>query len=76
MREGVRLKRESKLDTRPIGCSAERCLLPATIFHRSKPYCGKHALALLDAGDRPDRAEDFREDITSASPGEQASRRN
>ena len=51
--------RESKLDRRQPECSVEACETPATIYHRTRPYCGKHAAALLERGERPDRAEDL-----------------
>lgn len=53
-----RLRQGSKLDASSPDCSVDRCSRAATIVHRSKPYCGKHALARLEAGEAPDRAED------------------
>lgn len=57
MAEG--LKRESKLDAKSVHCSVDNCARAATILHRSNPYCGKHALALLERGEAPDRPQDL-----------------
>jgi hypothetical protein len=48
-----------------ILCAAEGCTECATIFHAGKPYCGKHALALLESGERPDRGSGVQEPETS-----------
>src|SRR4051794_27774365 len=45
--------RGSKLDQKPVECWVEGCSQIASILHRMKPYCGKHALALLDSRERP-----------------------
>lgn len=60
------LRRDSKLDKPPVDCSVEQCGEQATIMHRSKPYCGKHALELLEAGEAPDRSRDLPRSITDA----------
>ena len=36
-------------DPVPISCSAPLCGSLATIIHGEKPYCGRHALAALEA---------------------------
>jgi hypothetical protein len=43
-----------------IACAASNCTLAATIIHKSKPYCGKHALNLLESGEAPERSRDLR----------------
>jgi hypothetical protein len=43
----------------PVLCSIDRCSQPASLLHRGKHYCGRHALDLLNAGERPDMASDF-----------------
>ncbi len=32
----------------PVACSAEGCSQHATILHKGNPYCGGHALELLE----------------------------
>lgn len=40
----------SKLeDPQPVVCSVPGCGSDSTILHELKPYCGKHALAALEA---------------------------
>ena len=39
----------SKFDPTPISCSAPLCGSLATIIHDEKPYCGRHALEVLEA---------------------------
>lgn len=42
----------------PPSCAAENCSALATLFHHGKPYCGKHALELLEAGERAETPAD------------------
>jgi len=44
-------------------CSVDNCAAPATIIHGEKPYCGKHAFALLQAEHKPGTA--FRRKATA-----------
>ena len=58
----------SKLTLRdiPAPCSVPRCGGAATILHRSKPYCGKHALELIEAGDEIDRSAEYTRSMTNS----------
>jgi hypothetical protein len=49
----------SRLDPETPACSATGCASPATIIHRSMPYCGKHALELLESGESPERPGEY-----------------
>lgn len=54
--------------TGPIVCCAPDCAKPATILHKLKPYCGKHALELLESGEGFERRIDY---IPSVPPPSQ-----
>jgi len=45
-------------DPVPTACSSDGCSRQATIVHHGQPYCGKHALAKLDAGESADHRND------------------
>jgi len=53
LNHGERLKRGS--NSQAIECSVDQCWRRATILHRSKHYCDKHALELLKR-EAPDRS--------------------
>jgi hypothetical protein len=42
----------------PPICADGNCSALATLYHHGKPYCGKHALELLEAGERPETPMD------------------
>ena len=44
---------------RPIICQFSGCQQKATIIHRRKALCGRHALDRVDRGERPDAWADF-----------------
>ena len=50
-----RLTRDACSSMRLIDAAAVIADTTTTILHRSKPYCGKHALELIEAGDEIDR---------------------
>jgi len=50
----------------PAPCAIAGCGAAATILHRSKPYCGKHALELIEAGDEIDRSAEYTRSMTNS----------
>jgi hypothetical protein len=49
----------------PPVCGVDSCHRPATIVHRDRPLCGKHALEKVEAGDLPETPDDFaRQNVT------------
>jgi hypothetical protein len=44
---------------KPLECWSYDCRQNATIVHRKKAYCGKHALEKVDQGERADTWSDF-----------------
>ena len=49
-------------------CSVRLCGRTATLLHQRKPYCGKHALDLAEAGEPFERQADY----LRSRPSEQA----
>jgi hypothetical protein len=56
-----------KAPSAPPICEAESCSALATLYHHEKPYCGKHALELLEAGERAETPADVLNRLDAAS---------
>jgi hypothetical protein len=65
----IRVRTKGPDPPSPI-CFCPGCSTPATIIHHGSPYCGKHALAKLEAGEQPDRIEEARGTVRPLSPFE------
>jgi hypothetical protein len=66
-----------------ILCCAHACSQLASLIHSGKPYCGRHALDLLEAGEQPDTPASFRRsaldpraDVTGQPPEEQGNEKS